>query len=68
MPKPSGTGEGQMSVRKWTAYTEYDEKHEPIMTNLYRYGKFVFAIGGWMNTDEAVKQYKQYQKAKVKHE
>ena len=51
--------------RKWFAITEYDKYHEPIYTTLYKYGKDVFTVAGWYNTDDMVKLYLKNRKGSV---
>lgn len=57
--------------------TKYNDKHEAIMTSLYDFNlikginivdqitkqdHFLFAVDGWINTDELIKRWKENKK------
>lgn len=57
--------------------TKYNDKHEAIMSSLYdfnlikglnivdqinRQADFLFAVDGWMNTDDLIKRWKEAKK------
>lgn len=56
-----------MAVPKYNANTKYDKNKEAVMTELYRDGKFVMAVAGYMTTDELVAHYVQRSREASEH-